>query len=75
MQYTTPFTCPDCSEHTFETEAELESEKDLTTATCTNCGHQLTEEEIASQAEALPSGTIQKMLAEAAALNRKYAGH
>ena len=75
MQYATPFTCPECSEHTFETEAELASEYSLADSTCTNCGHVLTREEIASQAKALLPGAIPKMLADAAALNRKYAGH
>lgn len=75
MQYATPFTCPDCSEHTFEIEAELGSENDLAGATCTNCGHELAEEEITGQASVLPAGAISKMIADAKALNRQYAGH
>ncbi len=75
MQYATPFTCPDCSEHTFETEAELFSEHDFTGSSCTNCGHELTDEEINLQGKTLPAGAIPKMLEDAAALNRKYAGH
>lgn len=64
VQYSTPFSCPDCSEHTFETEAELESEKDLANSTCTNCGHVLESAEIAAQAKALPAGAIEKMIGQ-----------
>lgn len=75
MQYQTPFTCPDCSEHTFEIEADLESEKDLARANCTNCGHELEVDEITLQAKSLPGALIEKMITDAEALNRKYAGH
>ena len=69
MQYSTPFTCPECTEHTFETEAELHSQNDLAGSTCTNCGHELTPQEITAQASTLPASAISKMLADAAALN------
>jgi len=49
MQYTTPFSCPDCGEHTFETEADLRSERDLIDANCINCGYALSEEDIVSR--------------------------
>ena len=75
VQYITPFTCPDCNEHIFETDSAITSEDDLINATCTGCGHLFELQEIEAQAEALPDGAIPKMLEDAAALDRKYAGH
>ncbi len=75
MQYTTPFTCPDCGEHTFETEIEpLSSEEDLVGATCTNCGHELMEGEIANEVSRVPSSAVQKMVSDAEVLFKKYSG-
>jgi transcription elongation factor Elf1 len=65
VQYTTRFACPDCSQHTFEIEAELKSAQDLANSTCTNCGHELTKEEIAVQMEAVPTVAVQDMVATA----------
>ncbi len=64
-QYKTPFTCPDFQEHVFETEAKLLSEQDLIGALCTNCGHELTEDEIGSQVRAIPGVAMQNMIANA----------
>lgn len=64
-QHKTPFTCPDCQEHTFETEAEILSEQDFVGAECTNCGHMLMEDEIAHQMESIPSVAVQDMVANA----------
>lgn len=63
LQHTTPFRCPECGEHTFQTDAVLRSPSDLVEAECTNCGHPLTEEEIAAQVATIPSAAINAMLA------------
>lgn len=64
LQYTTPFRCPDCGEHTFQTDAEPTSPAALIDAECTNCGHALTKEEIDVQVATLPPGAIQAMAAK-----------
>ncbi len=64
LQYTTPFRCPECSEHTFQTDAKLSSPSALIEAECTNCGHALTREEIDAQVATLPPDAIQAMVAK-----------
>ncbi len=56
LQYTTPIHCPDCGEHTFQTDRKPDSPSALVEAECTNCGHALTQDEIESQVATLPSG-------------------
>ena len=62
-QHTTPFRCPECGEHTFQTDAVLRSPSDLVEAECTNCGHPLTEEEIAAQVPGIAPEALRSMLA------------
>lgn len=64
MQYTTPFRCPECGEHTFQTNRRPDSFAAFDEAECTNCGHALTIEEINAQAPNLSLGAIQAMLAK-----------
>ncbi len=64
VQYATPFRCPECGEHTFQTDKRPESSVAFDEAECTNCGHVLTIEEIQTQAPTLPSGAIEAMLAK-----------
>lgn len=63
LQYTTPFRCPECGAHTFQTDAVLCSPFDFVEAECTSCGHALTREEIDSQLAAIPAQAIGAMLA------------
>ena len=63
LQYTTPFRCPDCGEHTFQTDAVFRSPSSLVEAECTNCGHPLTGEEIAAQVSSIPPDKMKAMLA------------
>ncbi len=58
LQYTTPFRCPECGEHTFQTDRKPDSPAALVEAECTNCGHALSIEEIASQVATLPPAAI-----------------
>jgi transcription elongation factor Elf1 len=67
-QHRTPFTCPDCQEHTFETEAEILSEQDFAGAECTNCGHMLMEDEIAHEMESIPTVVVLDTVANAGQL-------
>ncbi|MBB5060482.1 transcription elongation factor Elf1 [Granulicella aggregans] len=64
LQYKTPLRCPDCGEQTFQTDAVLLSPSNLVEAECTNCGHPLTEEEIASQVSSITLGALKDMLAQ-----------
>ncbi len=64
LQYTTPFRCPECGEHTFQTDAKPSSPSALIDAECTNCGHALTGGEIQAQVSTLPSTAIQAMVAK-----------
>ena len=64
LQYTLPFRCPECAEHTFQTDRKPDSPVAFVDAECTNCGHALTIEEIETQVAALPSGAIQAMVAK-----------
>jgi transcription initiation factor IIE alpha subunit len=70
MQYLTPFTCPKCGEHTFETGESIETAMDLAGSRCSNCGHVLTEKEILAELKTIPESTIEVMLENAAELNR-----
>ena len=54
LQHTTPFRCPECGQHTFQTDAELTSPSALIDAECTSCGHALTKQEIEAQVATLP---------------------
>ncbi len=63
VQYTLPFRCPECGEHTFQTDAVPRVPSDLVEAECTNCGHPLTEQEIAAQVATIPPEAINAMLA------------
>jgi Zn ribbon nucleic-acid-binding protein len=65
-----PFACIQCGEHIFETDKAVESAIDLAEATCTHCGHELTESEIISQLRAIPDAAIAQMLENAAELQR-----
>ncbi len=62
LQYTTPFRCPECGEHTFQTDATPSSPAALIDAECTSCGHALTKEEVEAQLTTLPPGAIQAMV-------------
>ena len=42
LRYTTPFRCPECGEHTFQTDTRPSSPSALLDADCTNCAHALT---------------------------------
>jgi transcription elongation factor Elf1 len=64
VQYKTPFRCPDCGEHTFQTDKTPNSPEALVEAECTNCGHALTMEEIETQAGTLSPGVIAAMVAK-----------
>lgn len=61
VQYKTPFSCPECGDHTFQTDKTPESPLDFLEAECTNCGHALTIEEIQTQAATLPPGAAAAM--------------
>jgi DNA polymerase III alpha subunit (gram-positive type) len=63
LQYRLPLTCPECGEHTFQTDAGPKSELDLVGAECTNCGHALTSTDIATQAISIPPEAFRKALA------------
>ena len=64
MQYKTPFSCPECEQQTFQTDAALRSEFDFIEAECTNCGHPLTKEEIVLQMRLISPAKLQKTLAQ-----------
>ncbi len=64
LQYTVPFRCPECGQHTFQTDRRPDSPGAFAEAECTNCGHALTIEEIERQVTALPPGAIQAMVAK-----------
>lgn len=64
MQYKTPFRCPECGEHTFQTDAMPDSPAAFLEAECTNCGHALTEEEILVQVPALTPDAIHAMMSK-----------
>ncbi|HVG26073.1 MAG TPA: hypothetical protein VM865_00600 [Acidobacteriaceae bacterium] len=48
-QYKTTLSCPECGEHTFQTDAPSPSGLDFVDAECTNCGHPLSAAEILAQ--------------------------
>lgn len=62
VQYTTPFRCPECGEHTFQTDKRPDSAAAFEEAECTNCGHALTADEIQAQAPTLPPDALRAML-------------
>ena len=64
LQYTTPFRCPECGEHTFQTDRTPNSPAALVEAECTSCGHALTIEESERQGATLPRGAIDAMVAK-----------
>lgn len=64
VQYATPFHCPECGEHTFQTDSRPDSATAFLDAECTNCGHALTLEEIASQDARLTPNAFEMMLAK-----------
>ena len=64
FQYKTPFRCPECGEHVFQTDAVLRSEFDFLGAECTNCGHALTREEIETQKGGISSSAMDAVLAQ-----------
>ncbi len=63
LQYTTPFRCPECGEHIFQTDRKPDSPAALVDAECTNCGHALTREEIEAQVATLPPGAMETIVA------------
>ncbi|AXC12718.1 hypothetical protein ACPOL_3431 [Acidisarcina polymorpha] len=63
-QYKAPFSYPDCGEHTFQTDAKLNSKFSFIEAECTNCGHPLTREEIVAQMPGISPTAMQAALAQ-----------
>ena len=45
-----PFTCPRCQGEKFKVPSKVKSLEDFYGATCTNCGHAMTEDEVKKQA-------------------------
>ncbi len=70
MQYLTPFNCPECGDHTFETEEPIETAMDFAESHCANCGHELSETEIVTESKSIPESAIELMLESAAEINR-----
>ncbi len=64
VQYTVPFRCPECGEHTFQTDRKPDGSGAFVEAECTNCGHALTTEEIETQQASLAPGAIEAMVAK-----------
>jgi transcription elongation factor Elf1 len=63
-QYKTPFNCPECGEHVFQTDAVLRSAFDFIEAECTNCGYALTREAISSQMKTIAPADMASTVAQ-----------
>jgi transcription elongation factor Elf1 len=72
LQYPTPFSCQECGEHTFETEAEIQSPKDFADSVCTSCGNFLDKEDLIFQLATIPKATVQKTMSDAATIARSH---